>query len=70
MNKELEMEALELIYKIAISAKDRCDEPIPKIITIALEEIISLARYKGVHGNLISTESKILFDLNAKIHGD
>lgn len=57
-------QAFDLINKIALNAEHKCKEPIPQIIRDALEEISSLAHYKGVHGNPISDERRNLFELD------
>ena len=63
MNDNTTVEAFDLIAQIALNAVDKCSEPIPEIIRAALEEIGSLARYKGVHGNPIASDRLKLFGL-------
>jgi hypothetical protein len=63
MNDKTSSETFDLICKIARNAEKNCKEPIPDIIRAALEEIGSLAQYKGIHGNLIASDRLKLFDL-------
>jgi len=57
MEVNLVTEAFDLIHDIALTAVTECGEPIPKTIVAALNEIVALARYKGVHGNLVPITS-------------
>ena len=57
-------ETFDLICRIALKAKQRCDEPIPEIVEVALDEILGLARYKGIAGNSIPEGRRKLLGLS------
>ncbi len=63
MNHTTTDEAFDLIVQIARNVQRICEEPIPDIVLAALEEIGSLAQYKGCHGNPIASDRRKLFDL-------
>jgi len=63
MNEKNLNEALDLIHEIALKSKNKCDEPIPEIIRLALEDIAALARYKGKSANSIAPDRRKLYGL-------
>ena len=63
MNAKNATQSLDLIHEIALKAKNKCNEKIPEIIEFALEDIATLARYKGESGNPIASDRRKLYGL-------
>lgn len=62
MSEQQAGKAFDLIHDIALGAQNNCDEPIPRIIQMALDSIVGLARYRFDTG--ITAEQRKLFGLS------